>query len=112
MILYVSKIKKENIFLSRPHFVSCLILVPANLLEETPGQAWGETMEDARWQLEDGTEVGLQGGGTTSVDHNHLVDQVRIFVGQECAERHSVRRSVKMLATKMTWFEIKLSNHF
>lgn len=59
-----------------------------HLLEETPGQQRREALKHAGRQVEDWAEAWLQGCGTSSIDHNHLVDLLRILVGQECAERH------------------------
>lgn len=46
-------------------------------------------MKHTGGQVEDGAETGLQGCGTTSVDHHHLVYLFRILMGQEGAERHT-----------------------
>lgn len=46
-------------------------------------------MKDTAGQVEDGADAGLQRGGGTSVDQHHLVDLLRILVGQEGAEGHT-----------------------
>lgn len=56
------------------------------LLEEAPGQTGCQTVQDTRWQLEDGAKAGLQSCGAASIDHHHLMDQIRVFVGQEGAK--------------------------
>ena len=56
------------------------------LLEEAPGQDGGQAVEHAGGQVEDGAEAGLQRRGPPPVDHHHLVDLLRVLVGQEGAE--------------------------
>lgn len=56
------------------------------LLEEAPSQTRRQAVKDAGWKLEDGAQAGLQGCGTPAVNHHHLMDQLRIFVGQEGAK--------------------------
>lgn len=46
-------------------------------------------MKDTAGQVEDGADAGLQRCGGTSVDQHHLVDLLRILVGQEGAEGHA-----------------------
>lgn len=58
-------------------------------LEEEPGQQGGEAVKDTAGQVEDGADAGLQRCGGTSVDQHHLVDLLRILVGQEGAEGHT-----------------------
>lgn len=58
------------------------------LLEEAPGQAGRQTVQDAGGQLEDGAQAGLQGRGAASIDHHHLMHLLRILVCQERTERH------------------------
>lgn len=58
-------------------------------LEEEPGQQGGEAVKDTAGQVEDGADAGLQRRGGTSVDQHHLVDLLRILVGQEGAEGHA-----------------------
>lgn len=53
------------------------------LLEEAPSQTWRQAVKDAGWKLEDGAQAGLQCCWPPTIDHHHLVDQVRVFVGQE-----------------------------
>lgn len=59
---------------------------PGGSLEEAPGQAGREAAQQAGGHVEDGAEAGLQGGGPPSVDHDHFVHQIRVFVGQEGTE--------------------------
>ena len=59
------------------------------LLEKAPGQQWGEAVKHTGGQVKDGAETGLQGCGTTTVDHHHLVNLVRKLMGQERTERHT-----------------------
>lgn len=56
------------------------------LLEEAPSQTWRQAVKDAGWKLKDGAQAGLQCCGTPAINHHHLMDQVRIFVGQEGAK--------------------------
>lgn len=58
-------------------------------LEEEPGQQGGEAVKDEAGKVEDGADAGLQGRGGASVDQHHLVDLLRILVGQEGAEGHA-----------------------
>lgn len=68
------------------------MFVPAAvLLEEAPGEQRGEAVQHTCGQVEDGAEARLQSGGTTSIDHHHLVDLIWILVGQERTERHTRR---------------------
>lgn len=52
-------------------------------------------MKNTGGQVEDGAEAGLQSSGTTSVDHDHLVDLFWILVGQERTERHTGEKEQK-----------------
>lgn len=61
------------------------------VLEKAPGEQRGEAVKHTGGQVEDGAEAGLESCGTTSVDHHHLVDLLRILVGQEGTERHTRR---------------------
>lgn len=57
-----------------------------DLLEEAPSQTWRQAVKDAGWKLKDGAQAGLQGCGAPAINHHHLMDQRRIFVGQEGAK--------------------------
>lgn len=65
-------------------------IIPVSL-EKDPGQQGGEAVKDTAGQVEDGADAGLQRRGGTSVDQHHLVDLLRILVGQEGAEGHAVQ---------------------
>lgn len=58
-------------------------------LEKEPGQQGGEAVKDTAGQVEDGADAGLQRCGGTSIDQHHLVDLLRVLVGQEGAEGHT-----------------------
>lgn len=60
-------------------------------LEEEPGQQGREAVKDTAGQVEDGADAGLQRRGGTSVDQHHLVDLLRILMGQEGAEGHAAQ---------------------
>lgn len=72
------------------NLVSVTVASLSVLLEEAPRQQRGEAVKHTGGQVEDGAETRLQSGGTTSVDHHHLVDLFRILVGQEGTERHTM----------------------
>lgn len=69
--------------------LSVTVALLSVLLEEAPRQQRGEAVKHTGGQVEDGAETRLQSGGTTSVDHHHLVDLFRKLVGQEGTERHT-----------------------
>lgn len=52
-------------------------------------------MKDTGWKLKDGAEAGLQCRRPPAINHHHLMDQLRIFMGQEGAKRHSEARKDK-----------------
>lgn len=69
--------------------VSVNALMQLFLLKKAPGQQWWEAVKHTGGQVEYGAEAGLQSGGTTSVDHHHLVDLFWILMGQEGTKRHT-----------------------
>lgn len=66
------------------------------VLEKAPGQQRREAVKHTGGQVEDGAQAGLQRSGTTSVDHDHLVDLVGILVGQEGTDRHTARAEERL----------------
>lgn len=67
------------------------------LLEEAPGEAGRQAVQDTGGQLEDGAQTGLQSRRTATVDHHHFMHLLRILVCQKRTERHPSQEQESVL---------------